>query len=114
METSVQVMFLVIVGVVSTVYAFYLEVRRGAENDRFLEWLKSEREGEWTALTRSDRFLTVRAVEILRRGPLAEDAEFQARYQRTRPGRRFAIAMTVGGAAIAILIIGTVLLDWSW
>ena len=79
MKTSVEVMFLVIVGVVSTVYAFYLDVRLGVKNDRFLEWLKTERRADWKALTRLDRFLTVRAVEMLRRGPLADDAEFHAR-----------------------------------
>lgn len=114
MKTSVQVMFLVIVGVASTVYAFYLDVRRGAKNDQFLEWLKTRRRADWDALTRADRFLTVRAVEILRRGPLADDSEFHARYQLTRHGTRFAIAMIVAGVAIAILILGTVLLDWNW
>jgi hypothetical protein len=114
METSVQVMFLVIAGVVSTGYAFYLDVRRAAKNDRFLAWLKTERRADWDALTRVDRFLTVRAVEMLRRGPLADDAEFHARYQLTRHGTRFAIAMIVAGVAIAVLILGTVFLDWNW
>ena len=114
METSLEVMFLVTVGALSAIYAFYLEVRRGAEDDRFLGWLKSERKSEWDALTRSDRFLTIRAVEILRRGPLAADAEFQARYQRTRPGKRFETAMWVAVAAIALVILGTLFLDWNW
>ena len=107
-------MFLVIVGVASTVYAFYLDVRRGAENDRFLEWLKTERRVDWDALTRADRFLTIRAVEMLRRGPLADDAEFHARYQLTRHGTRFAIAMSVAAAVIALLILGTLFLEWHW
>ncbi len=114
MKTSVQVMFLVIVGVASTVYAFYLEVRRGTKNDQFLDWLKTRRSADWDALTRADRFLTIRAVEILRRGSLADDTEFHARYQLTRHGTRFALAMFVAGAAIAILILGTVFLDWNW
>ncbi len=114
MKTSVQVMFLVIVGVVATVYAFYLDVRRGVKNDQLLEWLKTDRRADWDALTRVDRFLTVRAVESLRRGPLADDAEFHARYQLTRHGTRFAIAMIVAGAVIALLILGTVSLDWNW
>ena len=75
MNASVQVMFLVIVVAVSTIFAFFLEVRRGVENDRFVEWLKTKRKPDWDALTRSDRFLTIRAVEILRRGALADDAE---------------------------------------
>ena len=114
MTTSVEVMFLVSVGVVSTVYAFYLDIRRGVENDRFLEWLKTERSADWDGLTRSDRFLTIRAVEILRRGPLADDAEFHARYQLTRYGTRFVIAMSVAVTCIGLLLLGTAFLDWNW
>ena len=114
MKTSVQVMLLVIVVLVSTVFAFVLDVRRGVENDRFLEWLKTERKADWNALTRSDRLLTIRAVEILRRGPLVDDAEFHARYQLTRHGTRFAIAMSVAGTGIALLVLGTVFFDWNW
>ena len=114
MDTSVQVMFLVIVVAVSTVSAFVLDVRRGIENDRFVAWLKTERESDWDALTRSDRFLTIRAVEILRRGALADDAEFHVRYQLTRHGTRFAIAMSVAGAGIALVVLGTVFFGWNW
>jgi len=114
METSVQVMFLVVVVAVATVYAFYLDVRLGAENHRFLEWLKTERQAAWEALTRSDRFLTIRAVEILRRGSLADDEEFHAHYQLTRPGARFVIAMSAAGTGIALLIVGTVYFNWNW
>lgn len=114
MTASVQVMVLVSVGVVAIVYAFYLDVRRGVRSDRFLAWLKTERKAEWEALSRADRFLPGRAVEILRRGPLAADTEFHSRYQATRHGRRFGIAMTVAAAAIALLVLGTVYLGWSW
>lgn len=114
MDTSVQVMFLVIVVAVSTVYAFVLEVRRGVENDRFVKWLKTERKSDWEALTRADRFLTIRAVEILRRGALAEDAEFHVLYQSTRHGTRFAVAMSVACAAIALVLVGTVFFSWNW
>lgn len=114
MKPSVQVMFIVSVAVLSTVYAFFLEVRRGVENDRLLEWLKTERSADWDALTRSDRFLTMRAVEILRRGPLASDAGFHARYQMTRHGTRFAIAMSIAVTAIALLVLGTLFFDWNW
>lgn len=114
MKASIQVMVLVIVGVVSTLYAFFLDIRRGVENDRFLTWLKAERSTDWNALSRVDRFLTIRAVEILRRGSLAGDPEFHARYRLTRHGARFAIAMSVAGTAIALLVVGTVFFDWSW
>jgi hypothetical protein len=114
MNTSFQVMFLVIVVAISTVYAFYLDVRREAENGSLLRWLKTERKIHWEALSRSDRFLTIRAVEILRRGALANDAEFHARHQLTRHGTRFAIAMSVAGAGIALLVLGTVVFDWNW
>jgi ABC-type Fe3+-siderophore transport system permease subunit len=114
METSIQVMFLVTVVAVSTVFAFYLDVRREAEIGRFVEWLKTERTADWGALTRSDRFLTIRAVEILRRGALAGDGEFHARYQRTRHDIRFATAMIVALAGIALLLVGTTLFDWKW
>ena len=114
METSVQVKLFVILGVASACYAFYLDVRRGAENERFLEWLMAERSADWDGLTRADRFLTVRAVELLRRGALADDADFHARYQLTRHGIRFGVAMSVAGAAIALLIFGTTFLEWNW
>jgi len=114
METSVQVMFLVVVVAVSTVFAFVLDVRRGVENDRFVAWLKAERKSDWDALTRSDRLLTIRAVEILRRGALADDTEFHARYQLTRHGTRFAAAMSVAGAGIALVLLGTVFFGWNW
>jgi hypothetical protein len=114
METSIQIMVLVIVVLVSTVYAFYLDVRREAEFGRLVEWLKTERRTDWQALTRSDRFLTIRAVEILRRGALAGDAEFHARYQNTSPGTRFVTAMIVAVAGIALLVLGTTLFDWKW
>ncbi|MDH3260501.1 MAG: hypothetical protein OEM81_14105 [Acidimicrobiia bacterium] len=114
MKTNVEVMFLVIVGVVSTVYAFYLEMRRRVENDRFIQWLKSERRVDWDALTRSDRVLTIRAIEILRRGALANDAEFHARYQLTRHGTRFVVAMSVACSGIALLGLGTVFFGWNW
>lgn len=114
MSASIEVMFLVTVAAVSVVYAFILEVRRTVESDRLLEWLKAERSVDWEALTRSERFLTVRAVEILRRGPLAGDGEFQAHYRMTRHGRRFAIAMSIGITAIALLVVGNLLFDWNW
>jgi hypothetical protein len=65
-------------------------------------------------LSRADRFLTLRAVEILRRGPLADDTEFHVRYRLTRHGKRFAVAMTVASTAIALVLLGTTLLNWSW
>jgi hypothetical protein len=114
MTASVPVMFLVAVVALSTGYAFYLDVRREAANHRLTEWLRTERKTSWEALSRSDRFLTIRAVEILRRGPLLDDAEFQARYRLTRHGIRFAIAMITAGAAVAILILGNALFDWNW
>lgn len=114
METSIQVMVLVTVVAVSTVFAFHLDVRRGAEFARFVEWLKTERKVDWQALNRSDRVLTIRAVEILRRGALAGDAEFLARYQRTRHDTRFATAMIIAVAGIAVLVLGTTLFDWKW
>ena len=107
-------MFLVSVSMLSVVYAFFLEVRRGFEQDRLLEWLKTERRADWDALPRSDRFLIVRAVEILRRGPLASDADFHAHYQMTKHGTRFAVAMSIAVTAIALLVLGTRFLDWSW
>jgi len=45
---------------------------------------------------------------------LADDAEFQARYRQARHGTRFAVAMSVAGTAIALLILGTEFLDWNW
>ena len=114
MKTSVQVMFLVVVVGISTVYAFYLDLRREAENHRFLEWLKTERKADWDELTRADRFLTIRAVEILRRGPLAGDEEFDAHYRQTRHGTRFIIALSVAVAGIGLLVLGTVFSDWNW
>ena len=114
MNADVEIVVLVVVAAVSTVYAFVLDVRRGAENDRFVEWLKTERKADWEGLTRLDRLLTIRAVEILRHGPLAADAEFQSRYQSTRHGIRFAVAMSTAAAAIALVILGTRLLDWNW
>lgn len=114
MDTSAQVMFLVSVVAVSTIYAFVLDVRRGVESDRLVEWLKTERQSDWDALTRADRFLTIRAIEILRRGALADDAEFHTRYQLTRHGTRFAAAMSVAGAGIALVILGTAFFSWNW
>jgi hypothetical protein len=114
MEASVQVMFVVTVVAVSTIYAFFLDVRRGVENDRFVEWLKTDRKDAWDALTRSDRFLTIRAVEILRRGAMADDEEFHARYRLTRHGSRFATAMSVAGTGIALVVLGSVFFDWKW
>lgn len=114
MNASVQVMVLVTVGVIATVYAFYLDVRREAADGRFITWLKTERSDAWDALSRKDRFLTIRAVEILRRGPLADDAEFQSRYAATRHGARFALAMTVAAVAITLLVLGTLFWNWSW
>lgn len=114
METSIQIKVLVIVVLVSTIYAFVLDVRRGAGLARFVGWLKTERKADWRSLTRSDRFLTIRAIEILRRGALADDGEFNVRYQETRPGNRFIAAMIVAVAAIALLILGTTLFEWKW
>ena len=114
MNASGQVMFLVGVVALSTAYAYYLDVKRDAANHRFLEWLKTERQGSWNALTPSDRLLSIRAVEILRRGVLADDTEFIDRYRNTRHGFRFAIAMSAAGVGVALLILGTVTLDWSW
>ncbi len=114
MSASAQVMFSVVVCGGATGYAFYLEIRRSARSARFLEWLKTERTTEWAALGRADRLFPVRAVEMLRRGPLADDAEFNARYRPTKHGKRFAVTMTVASTAIALLLIGTSLLNWRW
>ncbi|MDH3472015.1 MAG: hypothetical protein OEM94_11935 [Acidimicrobiia bacterium] len=114
MNASFQVKFLVIVASVSVVYAFYLDVRHGIENQRFVEWLRTERRADWDALTRSDRFFTVRAIQILRRGPLANDAEFHDRYELTKYGPRFIVAMSVAGLSIALVLLGTAFLDWAW
>ena len=114
METSVQIMVLVIVVLVSTVYAFFLDVRRGAAFRRLIDWLKTDRAAEWQALTRSDRFLTIRAVEILRRRALAGDDDFRVRYRETRHSTRFVVAMTVAFAGIALLVLGTTYFGWTW
>jgi hypothetical protein len=114
MDASVQVMFLVTVVAVATIYAFVLDVRREAENRRLIRWLKAERSADWDALTRSDRFLSIRAVEILRRGRLADDQEFHARYRKTRYGARFAVAMIVAVSGIALVVVGTVSFGWRW
>ena len=114
MKTDVRVMVLVTVAGLAAVYAYILDWRLASEKDRFLEWLKTERSAEWGALTRSDRFLSIRAVEILRRGPLADDSEFHARYQLTRPGRRFLTAIGVSATAIALTLLGTTVFDWNW
>ena len=114
MTASFPVMFLVSIGVLAAVYAFVLEVRRGVKTDRLLEWLKRERKADWDGLRRVDRLLTVRAVEILRRGALADDADFHARYQTTRHGTRFAIAMSMAAVAIALVLVGTTWLGWEW
>lgn len=114
METSVQIMVLVIIVLVSTVYAFSLDIRRGAALRRLIEWLKSDRAAEWQALTRSDRFLTIRAVEILRRGALAGDADFHVRYRETRHPKRFVVAMTVAATGIGLLVLGTTYFGWTW
>jgi hypothetical protein len=107
-------MFLVTVVALCTGYAFYLDVRREAANHRFLQWLKTERRASWDGLTRSDRFLSIRAIEILRRGALADDAEFHTRYQLTKHGFRFAVAMSTACVGVALLVLGTVFFDWSW
>ncbi len=107
-------MFLVVVVALSVGYAFYEDVRRQAEHRRFLEWLKTERTADWNALSRSDRFMAIRAVEILRRGTLADDPEFEVRYRATRHGSRFAVAMMVAGASVALLLLGTAFLGWAW
>lgn len=107
-------MFLVSVVALSTAYAYYLDVKRDAANRRFLAWVRTEREESWDTLTRSDRFLSIRAIEILRRGALADDSEFLDRYRGTRHGLRFAIAMGTAGVGVALLILGTVFLGWGW
>ena len=56
----------------------------------------------------------MRAVQILRRGALKDDAEFHDLYQQTRPGRRFFAAMAVSAASIAMLLVGTKYLGWDW
>lgn len=114
MTASFPVMLLVSVGVMAGVYAFVLEVRRGVKTDRLLEWLKRERKADWDGLSRLDRILTVRAVEMLRRGALAGDADFQARYQMTRHGTRFALAMSIAAVAVALVLAGTTWLGWEW
>ncbi len=114
MNTSVEIMIVLSIGVVAAVYAFYLDVRRTSAFSRLLAWLRSEREDDWEGLSRADRFLSFRAVEILRRGALAGDPEFQSRYAPTRHGRRFVVAMTVTTAAIALVILGTSFWGWSW
>jgi hypothetical protein len=114
MTASFPVMLLVSIGVFAAVYAFVLEVRRGVKTDRLLEWLKRERKAEWDGLSRVERLLTVRAVEILRRGVLADDADFHARYQMTRHGTRFAIAMSMASVAIALVLVATTWLGWEW
>jgi hypothetical protein len=114
METSTQVMFLVTVVALSTVFAFYLDVGREAEFGRFVEWLKTETKADWQALTRADRLPAIRAVEILRRGALAEDPEFQIGYQGTRHGARYPTAIVVAGAGIALLGLCTALFEWNW
>jgi len=114
MGASIEVMILVGLAAGSTVYAFILDIRRTDERRRLVTWLESERADTWYALSRADRFLTIRALEILRRGPLAADEEFLARFRRTKHGRRFAVAMTVSVVAIALLLFGTSVLDWRW
>ena len=114
MSTSPEVKVTVIVVAAATLYGFYLDIRSGRANDRLMKWLKSERRVEWDELSRSDRFLSMRAIEILRRGALNDDAEFHDRYQQTRPDRRFAAAMIVAVASVALLLIGTKYLGWDW
>lgn len=114
MDASIPVMVLVSLTAVSTIYAFVLDIRRGNETRQLITWLETERAEAWDSLSRSDRFLTVRAFEILRRGALSADEAYLTRFRRTKHGRRFGAAMLVSGTAIALLLIGTSVLDWQW
>jgi Flp pilus assembly protein TadB len=114
MDAGIPVMVLVSLTAGFTLYAFVLEIRRSSESSRLITWLETERTEAWDALSRSDRFLAVRALEILRRGALFADEEYLTRFRRTKHGKRFAVAMIASAAAIALLLIGTSFLDWRW
>jgi len=97
---------LVTVGAASTGCAFCLDGRRSAAKHRLLAWLRTERPTECEELTSADRFMTIRAVEMLRRSSLAEDEEFRAWYRLTNHGTRFAVAMILAGSVIGLLFSG--------
>lgn len=105
---------LVTIAAISLVYAFVLEWRRSSAFARLLSWLRTERAENWDALSRADRLLSIKAVEILRRGPLSDDDEFQGQYRASKHGRQFAVSMSLGFISIVLAVIGTQVFDWDW
>lgn len=116
MGASLEIVLLLSIAAVATIYAWYLRVIQERAFRRLLSWLRASRQQEWNALPRSARWLdSIGAVEQLRRGALSADLEFAGRYRQSKAHqRRFLVALGIGILAIALVAVGSQTLGWSF
>lgn len=115
-DTDPAVMVLISLAVAVTLLAWWLSARNDRKTRRLIAHVKQHHGSYWQSLPRLSRILNpVGAVEAYRRSAQPADPIFLALYQERRRGRRIELtAITVAGAIIAIVIVGTTLLGWQW
>jgi hypothetical protein len=115
-ETDPAIMVVLSLAAVTTLFAWWLSARRDQRTRRLIDYLKQHQASYWRSLPWLSRTLSpASAIEGYRRKHQAGDPAFAALYAARRSASRAsAVALLVPVCLIAIVLIGTTLLDWRW
>jgi len=115
-QTSLIVKALIIAAAALTLFAWWLSARNDKRTRALTDYLKSNHEAFWRALPWHARNLNPSAaIEAYRRSGEAVEPEFLELYEARRTAsRKLFLALAIAVTPIAILLIGTGLLGWSW
>lgn len=115
-QTSPELIALTLLAAALVLYAWWLSERQARRFRDFVAWIEAHHGARWQALPwYLRRFNPVGGVEHLRRGGLAGDAAFMARYRAGKMVRWPQVVAALGGlAAIGLIGIGVRYFGWTW
>ncbi len=114
--TSLEIMVLLTIAAAVVLYAWWLSIAESRRRRDLAAWLRQHHGERWDRLPWLSRnLITVHAIELLRRGGLAEDPDFMTRYRAMKSGKGRQLALL----ALTMVLIGAVglgvrYLGWTW
>jgi len=114
--TSIEIKVLISLAALGSVYAFIRDIQHINRRRRLLGWVREHYPQEWSAVHRSRRWLHPVAIlgGLDRSGAIAHP-HFAQEYSKVRRlPKDMVVAFIVACAAIALTILGSRYLGWTW